>query len=225
MHVHSKYSYDAVSNLESIFSIAKKKGMDGIALTDHGTARGWKDAKKAAKKHKMQLICGEEIKAFDENGKVLGDVLCFFLQQEIKAKNFFNILDIAHAQDALVFYAHPFDKIRTSFKENVSRFSKLIDGMEVFNSRTIYPKFNEKAEKFAKNHRLPFSAGSDAHIKYTVGDAFTEANAETLEEFRKKLMKRHVKIHGIISPGYFGMVSIFARLIKYSLNQNIEKNL
>ncbi len=111
MHVHSKYSYDAVSNLESIFSIAKKKGMDGIALTDHGTARGWKDAKKAAKKHKMQLICGEEIKAFDENRKVLGDVLCFFLQQEIKAKNFFNILDIAHAQDALVFYAHPFDKI------------------------------------------------------------------------------------------------------------------
>ena len=40
LHVHSKYSSDGVLDPENIVRIARKRGLAGIAVTDHNTIRG-----------------------------------------------------------------------------------------------------------------------------------------------------------------------------------------
>jgi len=39
LHIHSKYSSDGVLGLEKIVKIAMKRGLDGIAITDHDTIK------------------------------------------------------------------------------------------------------------------------------------------------------------------------------------------
>ena len=45
LHVHSRYSYDGILSPEEIVKIAIKKGLNGIAITDHNTIRGSQEAK------------------------------------------------------------------------------------------------------------------------------------------------------------------------------------
>lgn len=40
LHVHTEYSFDAMSNIEKLFARADKMHMPGLAITDHGTLAG-----------------------------------------------------------------------------------------------------------------------------------------------------------------------------------------
>jgi len=46
LHIHSKYSYDGILEPRDIVKIAIKRGLDGIAITDHNTVKGALEAKK-----------------------------------------------------------------------------------------------------------------------------------------------------------------------------------
>jgi len=46
LHIHSKYSSDGVLELLEIVRIAKGRGLDGVAITDHNTIRGGQETKK-----------------------------------------------------------------------------------------------------------------------------------------------------------------------------------
>ena len=50
LHIHTKYSIDSTSKPEKIVKIAKKRGMDGVAVSDHNNIRGWNHMIEAAKK-------------------------------------------------------------------------------------------------------------------------------------------------------------------------------
>ncbi|MCW3133792.1 MAG: PHP domain-containing protein [Methanophagales archaeon] len=39
LHIHSKYSSDGIIEPEKIIKIALKRGLDGIAITDHSTIK------------------------------------------------------------------------------------------------------------------------------------------------------------------------------------------
>lgn len=39
LHIHSKYSSDGVLDPEKIVKIATKRGLSGIAITDHNTIK------------------------------------------------------------------------------------------------------------------------------------------------------------------------------------------
>jgi len=45
-HIHSKFSYDSLLSPKRIVRIAEKRGLDGIAITDHNTIRGALEASK-----------------------------------------------------------------------------------------------------------------------------------------------------------------------------------
>jgi len=49
LHIHSQYSTDGLSKPESIVKRAKKKGLDGIAITDHNNTQAWKPLLSLAK--------------------------------------------------------------------------------------------------------------------------------------------------------------------------------
>ena len=197
LHTHTWYSPDGVSPPEKIIRTVQKKRekglLDGIAVTDHNMIRAWKHFKNVD----FPVVFGEEVKAMEE-GRVKGDILGLFLTEEIKSRDAVTVVDEIHAQGGIAVIPHPFDKYRNGLgcPENIK---KTIDGMEVFNSRMRAPSGNGKALAFAKKNHIAMTGGSDAHIRWEIGNAFTEAKSNNLEEFRKALEKRETRAVGRLS--------------------------
>ncbi|MEM0360772.1 MAG: PHP domain-containing protein [Candidatus Diapherotrites archaeon] len=199
-HIHSVYSGHSSLSIEHIVGFCKKNEIVP-ALTDHNTVNGWKAFSKKAKNAGIPFILGEEIKVW-ENSKPCGELLALFLQEGVKQGETLEVIDCLRAQDALVSVAHPFDFFRKAFFFNEKRrdFAKKVDAIEVFNSRSYLDYFNKTAEKFAREKKMPFTAGTDAHFPIELGNAFMEVNAGSLEEARKKILKGKCSFTGKLSP-------------------------
>lgn len=157
-----------------IMKIAKKRRLDGVAVTDHGTIKGGIEALKINKDKDFQVIVGAEIKT------EYGDVIGMFLNEEIKSQIFMQVVEEIRDQDGLVILAHPFRKSIT-FPTDLLKYVDLIEG---FNARS--PKdLNKKAVELARSFGMPMAAGSDAHLGFEVGGGRTVVNSEVKEELRK----------------------------------------
>lgn len=210
-HCHSYYSKDGISSPEKLIKSALKKGLDGIALTDHDTNAGWKEAIKAAERLNAVLILGEEIKT-KKNGKTIGDILGLFLQKEIKSKEIFEVIKEIKEQGGIVIIPHPFH-FPENFKDDLGKYVYLIDGVEVFNARLPFSFQDKKALEFAKKNNLATIAGSDAHSWREIGDAYTIAeNIKNLEEFKKAILKKRVKTKGKKSSWCSLIIPTLARI-------------
>jgi len=211
LHIHSQYSTDGLSKPESIVKRAKKKGLDGIAITDHNNTQAWKPLLSLAKKHGLLVVKGEELKV-KEHGEKIGELLCYFLQEEITALELPEIIDAAKQQDAPLFIAHPFDLFRNKWKR--MGYWKELHGIEAFNSRCILNSWNKKAMKFARENHFPVTAGSDAHVPWEIGHAFIECKAQTEEELRKAILKKEVHVAGKLSSP---LIHVFSTIAKFNL--------
>ncbi|MCK4715130.1 MAG: PHP domain-containing protein [Candidatus Aenigmarchaeota archaeon] len=185
MHAHTFYSDDAIVSPEDLVKTAKLRGMNGVAVTDHDTTRGWKRALEAGKKHGIGVIKAEEIKVFHE-GRKIGEVLAFFINEEIKPAEFLEVKDKIKEQGGLLAVAHPFDYFRNRFRM-VEEYKKHFDAVAVVNARVVLNWFNDKAHEFAKKNKLPVIGGSDSHCKYEVANAYTEADIPRVEGLFKAI--------------------------------------
>ncbi|MEM2899900.1 MAG: PHP domain-containing protein, partial [Thermoplasmata archaeon] len=123
-HIHSGYSFDALMKPEKIIRIAKKKKLDGVAITDHNTIKGSIEAAKMTKNQDFIVISGTEI-ATD-----YGDIIGLYIDEEIRARRCLEVIDEIHTQGGLVVLPHPY-KGHILNDEVLSR----IDLIEVFNGR------------------------------------------------------------------------------------------
>ena len=209
LHCHSYYSYDGVCPPRKMLKTALKKGLDGIAITDHDTDKGWDEAIKAAKELNIFVILGEEIKTRE------GDILGLFLKQETKGKgeDSIKVIKKIKAQGGIAVIPHPFHFCE-SFKADLRKYVDLIDGIEVFNARLPFSFADKKALEFAKKYNIAMTGGSDAHYHSGIGDAYTFAKANNLEEFKAAILRKETKAEGKKSPlRYF----IFPALAKTGL--------
>jgi len=186
LHVHTRYSGDAITPPWLIMKMLRKRGVDGLAVTDHNTVRGWRSTQEAARRHGLQLILGEEIKVYRE-GKLSGEVLGLFLNEKVGKGEPGEVIDQVRQQDGIVIIAHPFDS-KKGFR-NLDSFARRIDAVECLNARLPSGKINELALLFAQRHGTGMTGGSDSHVPWEVGNAWTEAEASDLEDFRKALKK------------------------------------
>lgn len=185
LHCHTYYSHDAISSPEQLIKQALKNGLDGIAITDHETTAGWDEAIKAGEKLKAKIILGEEIKTNQ------GDILALFITKQIDGKNKDPkwVINEIKKQGGLAIIPHPYH-FPESFKDSLDNYLDLIDGIEVFNSRLPFSFSDKKAFDFAQKNNLIMTSGSDAHYYRGVGKAYTECEANTLEEFKKALQNK-----------------------------------
>jgi len=202
LHIHSKFSFDSVLEPKTILKVARKKGLSGIAITDHNTIKG---AIEALKMHPNDLfiICGAEIET------EYGDILGLFLNEEIKSRSFLNVVDEIKEQGGLVILPHPFKRN----KEIRDEIIKNIDAIEGLNART--PRIlNIRAQELAKANNLPVTAGSDAHFAFEIGRARTiiKKDVNDIEDI-KQAIKKHgqTSIVGTESSEY---VECFSQIIK-----------
>ncbi len=60
-HVHSKYSHDSSAKISEILRYAKRRGLDAIAITDHDTLDGNREARRLRKPDDVQIIPAIEL--------------------------------------------------------------------------------------------------------------------------------------------------------------------
>jgi len=198
MHIHTKYSGDSISEPYKIMKIAKKKGLNGVAVTDHNTTKGWKEMLREGKRFGIEVVLGEEIRIIDHQN--IYEILALFLNDEIISHNRNEVIDEIKKQGGIVCISHPFDPHKTRII-NFDNLVNKIDSIEVFNSRVISKSHNKRALVFAEKHNLGMIAGSDAHTEREVGNAYTMADVDSLKDFKNAILKRETRFHGkLMSP-------------------------
>lgn len=179
LHCHTAASPDSLVKLKDLIKVARKRGIDRLAITDHNTIRG----AVAAKKLDPELvIIGEEILT------TKGELLAFFVQEEIpKRLPPLECIQRLRDQNAFISVSHPFDRLRHGWSlEDLIEITPLIDAIEIFNARSFVSTINEEAKKFAKANNLLGTVGSDAHTLGEIGNATQLlapfSNAETFKQ-------------------------------------------
>ena len=212
LHIHTRYSGDSSIRPSELIKVAKARGLDGIAVTDHDTTRGWAHFSVV---DDFTVIKG--IERTTDHGSVIG----LFLNEGIDAYDFWEAVDQIRGQGGIVVLPHPCD----AFRRDTPRIRALdtgllkarIDAVEVFNSRCFFGRSNERAERLAEElgkHRL---GGSDAHTLGEVGRARTRFSCGSPEEIHDQLNKNvpiDTVVQGRLSSRLVHFSSILNRLQK-----------
>ncbi|MHB1414545.1 MAG: PHP domain-containing protein [Chloroflexota bacterium] len=168
LHTHTHFSADSGAKFADIVAAVRRRGLDGIAVTDHNRLEGALQLKEVAP---FTVIVGEEIRTSE------GEIIGLFLSEEIPARlSPEETVERIKAQGGLVYIPHPFDRVRPSHlrKEALYRLIDSIDAVEVVNSRTTLPLDNRRAELLCQRYGLRRGAGSDAHLPREIGQAWVE---------------------------------------------------
>jgi predicted metal-dependent phosphoesterase TrpH len=181
-HLHTEYSKDASLSIDKLLKITRSKGVDCLIVTDHNTTRG---AEKLARIAPLKIVIGEEIATKE------GEIIGLFLKKEIPKGMSLEktILEIKN-QGGLVCLPHPFDRLRKKVlkRESIEKYIDQIDIIEIFNSRTVFPKDNKKAQDFAYKKDKLVIVGADAHTPWEIGSTYFEIDDfDGSKEFLSKL--------------------------------------
>lgn len=163
LHIHeNKYSSDSRVSIEEIIQEAKKKGLQGIALTNHEDTNIRKETEELSKKYNFPIFPGVEYLTTD------GDIVAFGIEtlpeKQVSAQEF---IDLVNSLGGVCIAAHPF---RTNNRglENKLDIIKGLTAIEGFNGSTS-PYHNNLACEKAKALGIQAIGSSDAHIKEKVG--------------------------------------------------------
>jgi len=171
LHLHTHYSEDATTTLKEVVTNAKKRGLDGVAVTDHDTTRG---AKILAKQKQLLVIPSIEVSCLQ------GHVLALGVTEPITPRlSLTETVEKIHQKDGIAVIAHPAVVLKTGLGHKISSASS-IDAIEVINA-AAFPFFvsNYLSRRLAQRLRLPETAGSDAHHPQEIGKAYTLIDAES----------------------------------------------
>jgi predicted metal-dependent phosphoesterase TrpH len=162
-HCHIIYSKDSLTSPERLVTACRRKGIDRVVVTDHNTIAG---AQAAQALDPERVIVGEEIMT------TRGEILAAYVTEEIPAGlSPQETIRRLKKQGAFISVSHPFDIYRGGHWDEADLLAILpdVDAIEVFNSRCWSPEFNRQAQKFAEEHNIPGTVGSDAHAPLELG--------------------------------------------------------
>lgn len=206
-HTHTNASKDSLTHPAGLVAAARRKGIDRLVVTDHNTIAG---ARAAQALDPQLVIVGEEILT------TRGELLTAFVTEEVPwgltpQETIARLRD----QGAFISVSHPFDRMRSgAWKEaDLLEILPLVDAIEVYNSRCMFPSFNREAQRFAERHDIAGTVGSDAHAAFEVGRSLMR-----LELFEDADGLRRVIRSGVPqvrwSPPWFHLASRYAAISK-----------
>ncbi|HDM24971.1 metal-dependent phosphoesterase [Euryarchaeota archaeon ex4484_162] len=166
LHVHSKYSEDGNSSVEEIVKTLRKKGFQGVAITDHNEIKGALKALKLAEKD-FVVIPGIEISTSD--GHLIGLGVKEIIPRGLSVEE--TVEKIIETGGVPV-VPHLFRTMSGIKKEKLRLIYKKVPAIEVFNSYSL-SKTNVKVKKIAIELKLGGTGGSDAHEVDYVGYGYT----------------------------------------------------
>ncbi len=192
--------------IEKIIKVARRKRLDGIAITDHNSFNNSIMASKI-RSSDFFIISGSEI-ATDK-----GEILGLFLTEAVKSRDLLGVIDEIRDQDGISVIPHPYKR---SLQVDNNLLNS-VDGIEVFNARASLLQ-NKKAQELSSGKRRLITAGSDAHFYFEIGRGTTTVKmASNLEEIRKNLLSEKTILNGVISSPY---VETISQIVRFSKTRN-----
>jgi predicted metal-dependent phosphoesterase TrpH len=183
-HCHTNASRDSLVKPSDLVAHCRRRGIDRVVITDHNTIAGALQAKALDPE---RVIVGEEI------ATTKGELLAAFVKEEIpRGLTPKETIKRLREQGAFISVSHPFDTLRGKHwqKEDLIDILSQLDAIEIFNSRCLRPRFNQKAEDFANKHDLLGTSGSDAHTLMELGrGAMHLPNFEDAASLRRALAR------------------------------------
>lgn len=174
LHIHSQYSEDGAGTPEEIIKSLKKKGLDGMAVTDHNTVTGGLKALKVAPKDFI-VIPGIEISTSD------GHMLALNVKKDVARD-----LSVEETVERIIDMGgtpavpHLFRNMSGIRINNLKKIYKKIPALEVYNACSL-AQTNLKTTKTAKKFNLGGIGGSDSHHPQYVGYAYTTVETTNLD--------------------------------------------
>ncbi len=162
-HCHTYYSDDSLTSPQALLETCQRKQIDRLVVTDHNIIGG---ALEAQQLDPQRFIVGEEVRT------TTGELLAFFVQEAVpRGLAPPQAIERLREQGAFISVSHPMDRMRGWQPSALLEILPYIDALETFNSRCMWPGWNKKALRFARQHNLPGTSGSDAHTLEEVGRA------------------------------------------------------
>lgn len=187
LHIHSRHSPDSLSKPEKIVSRAKELGLRAIAVTDHDSWDGYREAVRYSGDD-LIVVPGAELKT-DR-----GDLLALFVEDEVSSRNWASAIDEIRASGGLAVVPHPFESKKLS-KDDI----RLADAVEVFNAKCSY-RSNAAAKNLAAELQLPGIASSDAHMIAAIGNGRTHVPGfSSNEELRRHILRDAKVSNGVMT--------------------------
>ncbi len=187
LHVHTEYSMDCGTPLHTIIERCQELGVNCIAIADHGTVEGALELQRIAP---FKIIVAEEILT------PYGEIMGMFLKESIPGGlSVAETIACIRAQDGIVCIPHAFDIIRPSAlnPKVMEEIAHEIEVIEVFNARSLLHHSSEKVLAFARKYDIAQSAGSDAHVLGSIGNAYVEMpDFEGRSEFIRALKEGRI---------------------------------
>ena len=170
LHLHTYYSSDGCGSPEAMIAAAKRRGLSGIAVTDHNTCDAVEHLMRAgliredgAAVEGFLVIPGVEVSTDDGHLLCLGTTL-----PQMKGRPASDVVAAIHERGGLAIAPHPFDSFRAGIREEILDQLPL-NALETFNSAVSMKSFNEKAAAYAARRGLAATAASDAHHASAAG--------------------------------------------------------
>ncbi len=185
LHLHSQYSEDGAGSPKEIIKSLQRKGLQGMAITDHNTVKGGLQAVKVAPKGFI-VIPGIEISSKD------GHIIGLNVTKDIpKGRTAQETVDHILSLGGTPIIPHLFRNMSGIKRGKLQKIYPKLTAIEVFNACSLL-QTNMKTAKVAQELHLGGTGGSDSHDPRYVGYAHTIINStdtradSILSEIEKK---------------------------------------
>jgi predicted metal-dependent phosphoesterase TrpH len=163
LHVHTYHSCDAHIRPAELAAAARRRGLDGVAITDHDTVSGLRE---------FRCLEGVLVVPGVEVSSAQGHVLALNVDQSFTAhRSFADTVDQIHDAGGVAVLAHP-----TAFFKGMSAkaVGRIFDAVEVVNASAVPFAYSvRKNRELAVRLGLPQTGGSDAHCAAEVGCGYS----------------------------------------------------
>ena len=191
LHVHTIYSVDSLITPEEVAYYAKKRGLDGVAITDHDRLDS---ALRMCKEKDLLILPGMEVTSSD------GHIVALNIQNPVaKGLTAEQTVDRIHNTGGITIACHP----GAMFKGSLGNHStSMFDAVEVINSSAIPFRHSVKrGEQIASRLKIARVAGSDAHYGPEIGCAYTLIDAEpNIDDIVNAIQKKQCQPFGKAIP-------------------------
>ena len=220
LHIHTIHSYDGTCSVSAVLKqVADHTDLDIIAITDHDTMAGVREARELAPAYGIEIIPGCEVSTAE------GHLLALFIDRPIQAGlSLVQTVLLVGQQGGLCIAAHPMARGASSLSFTTIQHalsqpgvSRVLVGIEAFNGGLVYTRRNPLVEEMAKSLPLAQVGNSDAHVLQTIGQGSSEFAGHTARELRIALEHATTRVRK--GKGLDGFSVIRSYLPRYILRK------
>jgi dephospho-CoA kinase len=207
LHLHTRGSWDSLSDPEAVLARARERGIHRIAITDHNRLQV---AREMHQRHPDAVIPGEEVKTAEGI-----DVIGLYLSTEIpKGTPMEETCRRIRDQGGIVYLPHPYAAGKGGSGRFAEELAPQVDVVEVMNARLRSRRRNQQGLELALRQGRLQGAGSDAHTVGEVGNAWVEVARHPNEPGALLHALEKARIHGQRAPLHVFLASNWAKVRK-----------